>query len=502
MLRILGLIFLASCAPAAIAPSGGASPSSSGSDGASASSDGSDGAESALGAAPSTGNAAACTTRITYGEAWLHAASHPSQSDVTSGLVTWDGSCHDDGANSYAVLSNGWKPYFAGHSGCAMALDSSGCAGGPTSCSTRITYDAAWQHPDGHTAQYDDTAGRVFADGACIDSGSSSSESLSNGWVPHFTGAGACGVSLSWSQCGGLYRNPVIAEGCPDPGVLRDGNTWVLTCTSGNAAAAFPLYTSSDLVTWTRVGNIFPSGKRPAWAVSDFWAPEIHKVGSGYVAYFTARGSDGKLSIGAASAPSALGPFTDLGAPLVHDSQMGLIDATEFADAAGAPYLVWKEDGNAVGKPTPIYGQPLAANGLALTGSRTTLITNDRPWEGAVVEGPWVIAHGGTWYLFYSGNSYADGRYALGVARAASPLGPYEKLPDPIVVTNGTWVGPGHGSVVEAPSGETVLLYHAWAAGHVNGPGDSRLVLLDPVTWSNGWPRLPGAPSAVYRPHP
>ena len=37
--------------------------------------------------------------------------------------------------------------------------------------------------------------------------------------------------------------------------------------------------------------------------------------------------------------------------------------------------------------------QRLAADGLSLTGAPTTLITNDRSWEGGLVEGPWMIDH-------------------------------------------------------------------------------------------------------------
>ncbi|HEX9105539.1 MAG TPA: glycoside hydrolase family 43 protein, partial [Polyangia bacterium] len=242
---------------------------------------------------------------------------------------------------------------------------------------------------------------------------------------------------------------------------------------------------------------------KPAWAVSDFWAPEIHRVGAKWVAYFTARGSDGKLAIGAATAPASTGPFTALVAPLVHDANMGLIDATEFEAADGSKYLLWKEDGNAVGKPTPIHGQPLAADGLSLTGSPSTLITNDQAWEGAVVEGPWLVAHGGAYWLFYSGNSYANATYAVGVARATSPLGPYTKAAAPIVTSQGPWVGPGHCSVVDGPGGETMMLYHAWASGHVNGPGDARLMLADRVAWAaSGWPTLPAAPSVATQPLP
>jgi len=449
-----------------------------------------------------TPNTPACTTRLMYGDAWIHGGNHPDNFDVANGLVTWDGVCTKDGANSYATLSNGWKPYFNGTSGCAMSFDSSNCSGAPASCGTRVGYGPSWLAPANHANFYDDVGGRLWPSDLCQDTGSQSMESLSNGWIPHFNANAACALSMRWQQCGGLYANPLLPA-CADPGVVRDGARYVAVCTSGNAADAFAIHVSTDLAHWTTSGHIFPSASKPKWAASDFWAPEIHRVGTGWVAYFTARHTDGKLSIGAATGKSATGPFTDIGAPLVHDAAMGLIDASEFEGADGTRYLIWKEDGNAVGKPTPIHGQPLAADGLSLTGSASTLITNDQAWEGAVVEGPWVVAHGGAFFLFYSGNSYANATYAVGVARSSSPLGPYTKAAAPIVTSTGPWVGPGHCSVVDGPAGETVMLYHAWAQGHVNGPGDARLMLVDRVSWSGAnWPALAAAPSVAPQPAP
>ncbi|MEJ7601873.1 MAG: family 43 glycosylhydrolase [Kofleriaceae bacterium] len=131
-----------------------------------------------------------------------------------------------------------------------------------------------------------------------------------------------------------------------------------------------------------------------------------------------------------------------------------------------------KEDGNATDAATPIRGRTLAADGRSLVGARATLITNDRTWEDNLVEAPFVVERAGMFHLFYSGNAYFDGRYAVGVARASSPLGPYTKTPDPIVTTRAPWVGPGHNSVVVGPGGDDYLVYHAWREGQVNGPGD------------------------------
>lgn len=444
---------------------------------------------------------ATCTTKISYSTAWIAPGNHPAHSDMAAGNVTWDGTCTDDGNNSYAVLSNGWKPYFAGRGACAIALDPSAGCGAVHACTTRFTYAPSWLRPSNHTEQFDDVAGRAFWDGACRATGADSYAELSNGWQPHFDGASACGISQRWVGCGGLYANPVAPFGCADPGVVRDGDRYIMSCTSGNAGNAFALFESTDLVSWTAKGHILPAAARPAWAKSDFWAPEIHRVGTKWLAYWSARGADGKLSIGAASADDPLGPYTALAQPIVPATTIGLIDAHAFT-ANGVSYLLWKDDGNAQNAPTPIRARQLAADGLSLTGPTVTLITNTLAWEGNLVEGPWVTPHDGSYYLFYSGNAYYDGRYAVGVARATSPLGPYTKAAAPIVVTRGDWVGPGHNSVVTGPGGDMYLVYHAWQAGHVNGPGDSRKLLVDPIVWRDGWPAVPGAPSTTSRPLP
>lgn len=438
-----------------------------------------------------------CMTRISYGSEWIHGAGHPAMFDDAAGRITWDGVCHRDGDNSYAVLSNGWRPYFNGPTSCILALDaSSACTGIPSSCTTRISYGTSWLEPAGHTARYDDVAGVVTWDGLCSDaSAGQSAAELSNGWTPHFSGSSACAISLRHEQCGGLFSNPVIDVNCPDPGVVYDGKQYVMACTG------LTLHTSADLVHWTSAGSIFTSMTRPSWATGDFWAPEIHRVGARWIAYFSARHTDGHLALGAALGDSSTGPFRDIGHPLLRDPTPGVIDVHEFDAPDGTHYLLWKVDGNATGSPTPIYIQPLADDGVTLRGTRTRILVNDRAWEGALVEGPWMIEQGGTFYLFYSGNTYSTPRYAIGVARASSPLGPFTKADEPLLTSNSSFAGPGHGSVVRGPDGEWVQVYHAWLAGHA-GSSPGRLVLVDRLSWSGGWPHMFSMPSPRSQPLP
>lgn len=71
----------------------------------------------------------ACATRITYATAWIHPSGHPAQYDSRAGIVTWDRVCHASGSNSYAVLSNGMRPYFRGANNCGVSLRYVQCSG-------------------------------------------------------------------------------------------------------------------------------------------------------------------------------------------------------------------------------------------------------------------------------------------------------------------------------------------------------------------------------------
>lgn len=307
-------------------------------------------------------------------------------------------------------------------------------------------------------------------------------------------------LSTSFAQTA-TYRNPVIAGDNPDPSVVRVGEEYWAAVTTGGWAPHFGLLRSRDLVNWESVGYVFKS--KPAWAKGDFWAPEIVSgLGRTFV-FYTARRDEGPqrrgtLCIASASAAAPQGPYTDHG-PLVCEikelNNVGSIDAFFIQDERGAPYIVWKADGNDAEPdvPTAIFAQQLSADGTRLVGRRKEILRNTAPWERHVVEGSFILRRGGWFYHFYSGNACC-GRacdYALGVARAKKLLGPWEKYSkNPIIAANSEWQCPGHGSITETPDGRTFLLYHSYRKRR-DTFNVGRVAVLDEIIWGeDGWPRV------------
>lgn len=303
------------------------------------------------------------------------------------------------------------------------------------------------------------------------------------------------------------FANPVVPFDCPDPGVLAvpdaDPPGYYAVCTGG----PFPIRFSRSLLFWQDTGaSVLPDGK-PPWAANGYrnWAPEIHRVGNHFVVYYTTVNGADTLSIGAAYSDNVLGPYKDVGGPLVQHPY-GVIDPTYFQDDDGTSYLIYKIDGNAVGKPTPNYIRRLAPDGLSIgEGAAEVELLSNNPgsWEGGVVEGSWMVKRDGWYYIFYSGNVY-DYHYRTGVARSQSLFGPYEKHGGPILSNNGRWVGPGHGSVVQAGSFD-YFVYHAWTnngSGTQNG-ALGRQILVDRINWQDHWPSISdGTPSTTAQPWP
>ncbi|RYY18462.1 MAG: glycoside hydrolase, partial [Chitinophagaceae bacterium] len=246
----------------------------------------------------------------------------------------------------------------------------------------------------------------------------------------------------------------------PDPSVVRIGDTYWASATTSNWFPAYPLMSSKDLINWS--GNGFVFTKKPGWSDYYFWAPEISYDGGKVYIYYSAHKKNGNLCLSVASADQPAGPYKDHG-PLMCEVA-GSIDAFPMRDEHGKLFMIWKEDGNSVRKPTPIWIQEMNESRTALMGEKQELFRNSLEWEANLVEGVSMIKIGEYYYAFYAaaGCCGVGCTYQSGVARSKNLLGPWEKYANnPVLKDAGKWKCPGHGTPVEK-DGRYYFLYHAY----------------------------------------
>lgn len=280
------------------------------------------------------------------------------------------------------------------------------------------------------------------------------------------------------------FLNPVYGNNFADPQVVAVDNRYYAFATNG-ALGNVQTLTSVDLVSWEEVGDALPV--LPSWtAPGRVWAPEVAvHAPDRYVMYYTSRDTaSGRQCIGVAVASAPTGPYVDKSLqPLIGQvDEGGSIDASPFRDSSGKRWLYWKNDGNAIGVDTWIYVSELSADGLTLIGPSHRLIKQTLPWEGNLVEAPYMVERDGKFHLFYSANAFDKPAYAVGHALCASPTGPCVKSGDPILTSSPDAAGPGHNMVLHANNRDW-FVYHAWDPTH---PG--RTMWLSELTWVDDAP--------------
>jgi arabinan endo-1,5-alpha-L-arabinosidase len=138
---------------------------------------------------------------------------------------------------------------------------------------------------------------------------------------------------------------------------------------------------------------------------------------------------------------------------------------------------------------TPVLACRLSADGRTLAGQPREVLTNDRDWEGHLIEGPFVTRQSGRYWMFYAGNDFSTADYGVGVAVADDPFGPFEKSAEPLLRSSRDWWGPGHPSVAPGPDGKPQLFFHAFFPGRC-GYNEFRSVLTVGLDFSSGEVRL------------
>ncbi len=331
---------------------------------------------------------------------------------------------------------------------------------------------------------------------------------------------GSC--ATPFGQGRGVYTNPVLGADFPDPALIRapDGFYYAYATQTERDGkwVNIQLARSADLVTWQHLGDALPA--KPDWAskTQDFWAPHVARHGDTYYLYYSAKPDaalkDDKrgLCLAVATAGGPLGPFVDMGKPLQCGDGFVNIDPMSFDDPATGKRLLYWGSGF-----QPIKVQELAADRLSFApGSKPIdlipVMKNDPLKYRELIEGAWVVARDGWYYMFYSGNNCCgkNAHYAVLVARSRSATGPFEPLaPSPVILEQrGNWVAPGHNAIITDARGRDWMVYHAVDARRPRTyPKDDintrRVMLIDKIEWAGGWPRIEAnGPSSEPRPAP
>jgi beta-xylosidase len=294
-----------------------------------------------------------------------------------------------------------------------------------------------------------------------------------------------------------VYDNPIFPGDFPDPFVLPVGDEYYAYSTNVGTTNVPVLRLSADFSTYEQLGDALP--RLPEWAAwqqSLTWAPAVLERNEVYILYYTARYREaGRQCISRAVSAQPAGPFRDDSTqPFVCQLALGgSIDPSPFVDTDGVAYLLWKNDGNCCGRPVSLWVQRLTDDGLALEGEPVELIRRDQLWESPLVEAPVMVEHDDQYYLFYSGNWWESHTYAVGYAVCESVTGPCVKPQrEPIFEFTQQVMGPGGQELFHDAEGNLWMAYHAWTAPLVGYPEGERSLRIEPVTFVDGVPTLPG----------
>lgn len=276
----------------------------------------------------------------------------------------------------------------------------------------------------------------------------------------------ACGLILLSVQSG-LAEQPAgsvppSSQGVEfaDPFIMLDGDTYYAYGTMGNNG--IEVYTSDDLRFWTHVGLALD--KNDSYADRWFWAPEVYKVGDRYLMYYSA---DEHICVAESTSPT--GPFKQKELTPMYNKEKA-IDNSMFMDTDGRAYLYFDRFNDGLN----IWVCELDSDLTTIKGETfRPCIKQSQPWEfEGVNEGSFVIRHGDTYYMTYSGNGYTCPEYGIGFATSASPCGPWVKYEGnpifqfPHTEEYGRLEGVGHSAMFLDKDGQLRIVFHAH-----NSPG-------------------------------
>jgi len=280
-----------------------------------------------------------------------------------------------------------------------------------------------------------------------------------------------------WSLSGAL--------GTHDPSIIKEGSTWWLFETSSSGIG---VKYSANGHAWTQGVSIFGGGL--SWwhqyngNTAGTWAADIHDWNGKAICYYSVSTFGSRNSaIGLVTASSiATGNWVDQGPVLTSSSSnnYNAIDPNFVVDTSGQPWLAFGSWS------TGIYITKVDKTTLKPTGSWTHLAA-----DSSGIEGAYIVANGGFYYLFVSKGTCCNGgssTYHISYGRSSSITGPYlDKNGVNMLNAGGTTLDAG-GSRFIAPGGQSIS--NGVLARHEldNQNGYASILFINDLFWSGGWP--------------
>lgn len=298
-----------------------------------------------------------------------------------------------------------------------------------------------------------------------------------------------------------------------DPAIIREGDVYTVFATGQRRGTPgfLPTRTSRDLIEWRAGPSALPA--LPAWAraavplARDLWAPDIAYVNGRYRLYYSVSSfGSNRSAIGLATSPTL-----DPAAPGYGWRDEGLVvQSTEASDfnAIDPNFVVDRDGGHwlALGSfwsgiklfaLDPRTGKPARADAPPIAiASRAAPAGAPAP-----VEAPFVIDHGGYYWLIVSYDyccKGANSTYYTVVGRSRAITGPYRGRDGSSMMAGGGTVllradlpeqerfrGPGHAAVLHDRDGTDYIVHHAYDRD-ANGAPTLR---IEHLRWgADGWP--------------
>jgi hypothetical protein len=255
-----------------------------------------------------------------------------------------------------------------------------------------------------------------------------------------------------------LSGNPLFTGA--DPEIHYFNNKYYIY-TTAIYGTQFHAYSSNDLTNWVDEGLIFDLYPDSPWSQNNGWAPAVVFRNNKYYFYYTAE-----TKIGCAVGNTPIGPFTDIGAPLIGTDPYtdDIIDANVFIDDDGQAYIYYGGSGK-----SKMVVRKLNADMISLATGPTNITPQN------YTEAPYMIKRKGIYYMTYSNGSWFNDTYNVQYSTSNSPMGPWTYR-GKILSSNIEDKGPGHHGVLKMGNcDEYYIIYHRYE----NGTSGDRKIAID-----------------------